>query len=65
MQRWIMCMALFTALETASADDWRVSTSGFGTARIGMTLTKASQALHVISCCRRRDRFPGVLLLQA
>lgn len=48
MRRWIICvMALFTGLGTASADDWRVSTSGFGPARIGMTLTEASQALQV------------------
>lgn len=47
MRRWIICIvALFTALEAASADDWRVSTSGFGPARIGMTLTEASQALR-------------------
>lgn len=48
MWRSIMCIvALFTALETVSADGWRVSTTGFGPARIGMTLSEASQALHV------------------
>ncbi len=47
MRRWIICLAaLLTALETAGADDRRVSTSGFGPARIGMTLTEASRALQ-------------------
>lgn len=48
MRQWIPCMvALFTTLQTARADEWRMSTSGFGPARIGMTLTEASRALHV------------------
>jgi hypothetical protein len=34
------------ALLTAQAEEWRLSTSGFGPARIGMTLTEAAQALH-------------------
>ncbi|MGH6890750.1 MAG: hypothetical protein ACREEP_00675 [Dongiaceae bacterium] len=49
MRRAIMgIVALLAGLGSARADDeWRVSTSGLGPARIGMTLAEASQALHM------------------
>ena len=46
--RHVMCiLALLTTLATAQSQEWRVSTSGLGPARIGMTLAEASQALNI------------------
>jgi hypothetical protein len=38
--------ALFALLDPASADEWRISTSGLGPAKIGMTVAEAAQALQ-------------------
>lgn len=49
MRRFLICAALFTSMAgaPAGADDWRLSTLGYGPARFGMSLDEASRALGV------------------
>lgn len=47
MQAWcVIPFALLAMLGTASAEEWRISTSGLGPAKIGMTVAEAAQALQ-------------------
>jgi hypothetical protein len=47
MQRAIILATLLLISAQAAADDWRITTGGYGPAKIGMTVEEASQALGV------------------
>jgi hypothetical protein len=49
MRHWLIGAAIFAVgiSATQAADDWRISTLGYGPARLGMTLDEASAALGV------------------
>ena len=49
MRVMLVAIALLaaTAASVAAADDWRITTAGYGPAKIGMTVAEASAALGV------------------
>ena len=47
MRGLFLAGALLAGAGTASADDWRITTAGYGPAKIGMTVAEASAALGV------------------
>jgi hypothetical protein len=48
MRHWMLGAALSLAcISSAHADDWRISTGGYGPARIGMSVAEVAEALGV------------------
>ena len=45
MRCLLLAMAMLASAGTAAAEDWRITTGGYGPAKIGMTVDEASRAL--------------------
>ena len=47
MRSLLLAIALLAGADSAKADDWRITTAGYGPAKIGMTVAETSAALGV------------------